>query len=108
LLQPERFRKPTGPRDHVLERNDIVLRDISSQYTTFRQADWQSVIGASGSGIVDETVCAEPANPIELLAGFQVPFGDRHDFTDRSGERGDGRVTMDDRPAEGRGDLDVR
>ena len=68
----------------------------------------RAVLSPSDSGVVDETIRAEPADSIEPLAGFQITLGNRHHFADRARDGSDRRITMDDRSTDGRGDLDVR
>jgi hypothetical protein len=108
LLPPERFDQAGGPCNDILERDDLIRRHSASQNTTLRQPDGQSVTGTSGNSVVNETVCTEPTNAIELLSGFQIAFRHRHDFADRAGEGCDSWITMDYRTGNGRGDLDVR
>src|ERR1700739_181392 len=86
LLPPERFDQAGGPCNDILERDDLIRRHSASQNTTLRQPDGQSVTGTRGNSVVNETVCTEPTNAIELLAGFQIAFRHRHDFADRAGE----------------------
>ena len=108
LFAPERLNLAVNDRVDIIERDHFILRYISTQYTTFREANWQSRQGARGSSVVDEPVGAEPANAIEPLAVFRSRLATVDDLADRAVDRSDGRITMNDRSADGRSDLDVR
>ena len=41
--------------------------------------------------VVDQAVSAEPADPVEALAGFQIALGDGHHFADGTRDRRDRR-----------------
>src|SRR6516162_9422977 len=93
---------------HLRERNDLILRDVLAKHTTLRKPDWQRSHLACGGGVVNQSVRAVTADPIESLSRFQVALGHRHNLAHRPTKGRHGGITMDRRPAKGRSNLEVR
>src|SRR5437667_1538210 len=93
---------------HIIERKHIILRNISAQHAAFREPDGQGGHGASCSRVINEPIRAEPTDTVKEFAGFEITLGDGHHFGDRASGRGNRGILMDDRPSDGRGNLDVR
>ena len=92
----------------IIDCDHGVLGDIAAQDTPLREADGQSIDAASRRGVFDEAVGAETTDAVEPLAFFQIPLGHADHFADRTIERRNSGIAMNDRAADGGSDLEMR
>jgi hypothetical protein len=108
LFVPKLFDQTARRRHHIVERQHCVLPNIATQYATLGKTNWQRSHTASRGGIVDQAVGTEAAHTIKPFASLQISLGNGHHFADGPSDRGNSRITMDNRPPQRRGNLDMR
>src|SRR5271166_5826210 len=107
LFSPELFCQAARGGVHIIEREHVVLRDISTQNAALRKADWQGRHRASCSGVINKPIGAKPTDAVEALAGFKFTLCNGHHFANGAGNWRNGRIAMNDRSTYSRSYLDV-
>ena len=92
----------------IIERKNFVLRNGSPRKRSHPKDRWEERDGTSCRSIVDQSVSAKAADPVEAFAGFQIALGNRNHFANGTRDGGDSRIVMDRRAPDSRSDLQMR